>query len=452
MNLRLARPLALAGFLVAAVALTGLAVSAHAGPSGRWTQITVSHNGSLANLGLARGKDGTLHVLWAGPQRRPYTAIFDTPVSPGGGVGQRRPVVSGWNSVNAPAAVAAPDGSIHALISGQRVPANTDPYAGLNEAVGPGGWKLGPHAFGAYQITVPSNADVSTAILGSGQLVSVWRSAVTLLFQTGVDPSTQPVNVTPQGLGESPTIAVDGGQAVIAYRNVASGSDFFRRVLPSLGAPEAMPQAKESAPSIAGRKGGGVYSAYSVGGTRVVLLRFGGSPKTVPVPKGARVLTAGVAAGPDGRLWVYYGNEQTIYVTRTSKAVSGFEPVQTLKTPAGTLQFFRLEGEGSAGPLELFADVTVDGRVKDGSYHTHVLPKLSLAVVKKRGSPSNVRLTVRVLDAGDPVTGAVVTGLPGGRKTTTANGSLTLTVPAGKRFALTGSKAGYVFAKAVVST
>jgi hypothetical protein len=213
-----------------------------------------------------------------------------------------------------------------------------------------------------------------------------------------------------------------------------------------------MPQAKENAPSIAARDGGGIYSAYAVDGVRAVLLRFGGSPKAVPVPKGMRVLTAGVAAGPDGRLWVYYGNEQTIYVTRTSKAVSGFEPVQVLKTPAGTVQFFRLEGEGSDGPLDLFADVTVDGGAKDGSYQTHVFPKLSLTVAKTKASASGVRLTVRVLDAGDPVSGAFVTGLPGGRKTTAANGSVTFTVPAGRKLALTGSKAGYVFAKAVVST
>jgi hypothetical protein len=85
-------------------------------------------------------------VLWAGLARPPFTAIFDTPI----------PI----KGVQPPAAVAAPDGSIHALISGQKVNSNSDPYAGLNEAVGPGPWKLGARAFGRFSITVPSNADV----------------------------------------------------------------------------------------------------------------------------------------------------------------------------------------------------------------------------------------------------------------------------------------------------
>jgi len=442
----------------AVAALAVLAASATAGPSGRWTQITHAHNGAKSNLGLARAKNGTLHVFWAGPVRGPFSAISDTPISPAGGVGKPQAVVAGWNSVQPPAAVAAPDGSIHVVISGQKVNSNTDPYAGLNEAVGPGTWRLGARAFGKYQITVPSNADVATAVLKSGQLVSVWRSAVTLLFQTGVDPSTQPQDITPQGLGESPVIAVDqgSGEAVIAFRNASSGADFFRRVAPSLGAPQAMPQAKSGAPSIAARSGGGVYSAYALDGTKVRLLRFGGQAKPVPVPKGARVLAAGVAAGPDGRLWVFYGNEQTTYVTRTSKAVAGFEPVQTLKSPPGTVQYFRLEGEGSAGPLDLFADVTVDGKTKDGSYHQQVHPVLSLRASKKlvkskEGEVTGVRVTVRVTDAGDAVQGARVTGLPGGPKTTNAGGSIVVTARPGKSLALTATKAGYVAAKGRLS-
>lgn len=430
--------------LVAAAAIVPLVASASTGSVGRWTQITRAHNGAKSNLGLARGKDGALHVLWAGPARGPFTAISDTPISPAGVVGKPQAVVSGWNSVQPPAAVAASDGSIHVLISGQKVLATTDPYAGLNEAVGPG-WSLGAKAFGTYQLTVPSNADVGTALLESGQLVSVWRSATTLLLETGVDPSVQPQNITPPGLAESPVIAVDqgSGDAVIAYRDATSGADLFRRVLPSLGTAKAMPQAKVQAPSIAARAGGGVFSAYAPDGARVWLLRFGGKVRPVPVPKGARILTAGLAAGPDGRLWVYYGNEQQTFVTRTSKATSRFEPVQTFRSPPGTAQYFRVEGEGSAGPLDLFADVTVDGTTRDGSYHTHIFPQLSLNVAK-----AGQRVTVRVTDAGDPIAGARVTGLPGGARTTDAKGSIVVTVPAGQKssFVLTATKAGYVAA------
>lgn len=458
--LRPVRTLSRAGVLLAATAgLAVLVVSANAGPPGRWTQITHAHNGAKANLGLARGKNGTLHVLWAGPLRRGFTAISDTPISPSGAVGKPQAVVSGWNSVQVPAAATAADGSIHAVISGQKTLSNSDPYAGLNEVIGPGTWKLGTHAFGNFSITVASSADVGAALLKNGQLLSVWESAATMLFQVGVDPSTKPQDITPPGLGANFAAAVDqgNGEAVIVYRRVSDGVDFFRRILPTLGAPVAMPT-KNDGPTIAARAGDGIYSAYTPDGARVFLLRYGGQPKTVPVPKGARVLVAGVAAGPEGRLWVFYGNDQQTYVTRTSKSVSGFEPVQTLKSPPKTVQYFRLEGEGSAGPLDLFADITVDGQTKDGSYHQQVHPKLSMHATKKsvknkQGQVTSVRVTVRVTDAGDAIQGAKVTGLPGGGKTTGATGSIVVTVPAGKKGALTlmATKAGYVAAKAKLS-
>ena len=446
-----ARVIVSTGVCTALVASALLGASASAGRSARWTQITHAHNGAASNLGLARGKNGVLHVLWAGPAKPPLTAIFDTPISPGGVAGKPQTVLTGWNAVHAPAAAAAADGSVHVLISGQKVLANDDPYAGLNEAVGPGTWSLAPKAFGTFQLTVASSADVGIAMLKNSQLVSVWRSATSLLFQAGTDASMQPQNITPPGLAEAPVIAVDSrsGDAVVAYRNSSSGTDFFRRILPSLGAPQAMPQAKVLGPTIAARSGGGIFSAYTPDGTRVLLLRFGGKAIAVPVPKGARVLTAGLAAGPEGRLWVYYANEQQTYVTRTSKAVSGFEPVQTLASAPKTAQLFRLEGEGSAGPLDLFADVTVDGAARDGSYQTHVFPVLSLRVAKSGG-----RLTVHVTDAGDPVAGARVTGLPGGAKTTDAGGAIVVTVPAVQKssFVLAATKAGYLPARGKASS
>jgi hypothetical protein len=448
--------------LVGAALVLVLAGSAGAGPPGKWTQITHAHNGTVANLGLARARDGTLHVLWAGPKFRPFTSIFDTPITPAGAVGRARAVLSGWSGVHPPAAVTAPDGSIHVIVSGQRLNSNTDPNSGLNEIAGPGSWKLGAHAFGSFPITEASNANVRTAVLKNGQLVSVWATAATMLFQTGVDPATPPQNITPPkntiGAAE---IAADpaSGEVVIAYHDVSSGADFLRRILPALGAPQTIPQAKVDPPPIAARAGGGgVYTAYTPDGAKVVLLRVGSRPRSVPVPKGASVLTAGLAPGPDGRLWVFYGNERTTYVTRTSRHVSSFEPVQALKSPPKTVQYFRLEGEGSAGPLDLFADITVDGQSKDGSYHTQVHPKLSLRASKslvknKKGAVTAVRITVHVNDAGDPVKGAKVTGLPGGSKATGATGTVAVTVPAGKHgtFALTAKKAGYVVAKGRVS-
>jgi hypothetical protein len=438
--------------LAAGVALAVLAANAGAGPPGTWTQITPAHNGTAANLGLARAKDGALHVFWAGPNRNPLTAICDTPVSAGGAVGAAKPVVSGWDTVHTPAAVTAPDGSIHLVVSGQKVPANTDPNSGLNEIVGPGSWQLAAHAFGNFSISVASNANVRSAVLKNGQLVSVWATAAKMLFQVGVDPSTEPQNISGNDTIGAAEIAVDqaSGDAIVAYHGVSSGTDFLRRVVPSLGPPETIPGDKADPPPIAARAGGGVFTAYTSDGATVRLLRFGGKPRVVPVPKGAQIGPVGLAAGPDGRLWIYYGNTTTTWVTRTSRSTSGFEPVQALKSPPGAVQYFRLEGEGSAGPLDLFADITVDGQAKDGSYHQQVQPALSLRASKK-AVKGGVRVTVRVTDAGDPVAGAKVSGLPGGAKATDATGSVAVTVRKGGKLSLTATKPGYVGAKGTLA-
>lgn len=444
-------PVVLGLSLLACVAVPA---SVGAPPAGSWKQITHAHNGAKANLGLARGKNGVLHVLWAGPSKRGYTAIYDTPISLSGAVGKAQAVVSGWVSVQPPAGAAAPDGSIDAVISGQKTNANDDPFSGLNEAVGPGSWKLGPKAFGHSSLSVPSSADVAAGLLKNGQLITAWQSAAKFLFQVGTDPSTPPQDITPPTLADDQVLAVDtkSGAAVVAYHGPNDGQNYFRQIAPSVGQPQAIAGSKGDGPTIAARAGGGIYTAFFDGG-RVVLLQYGGKARKVPVPKGARVLTASVAAGPDGRLWVYYGDEQTTYVTRSSRHVSGWEPVQALKSPPKTVQYFRLEGEGSAGPLDLFADITVDGQTKDGSYATHVQPKLSLRATKKATKNGATLVTVHVTDAGDAMAGAKVKGLPGGTKTTDAKGTVIVTFPKGKggSFSLTATKAGYVAANGKLS-
>ena len=435
--------------LLVAGAVVAMASNAGAGPPGTWTQITRQINGANPNIGLARTKDGTLHVLWAGPGRAPYTAILDTPISPAGAIGKGQPVVAGWANVHQPTAVTAPDGSIHVIVSGQKTNSNVDPNTGLNEVVGPGTWNVAAQAFGHAPIAVPENADVRTAALKNGQLASVWLTAAKLFFQIGVDAGTPPQDITPDGLGSNPVIAVDqaSGDAIIAYKGVKDGTQFFRRVQPSLGAPVAIPQTQRiEGVQIAARAGGGVYTAYTPDFAKVWLVRFGGKARAVPVPKGAQVNTAGVTAGPDGRLWVYYGNGQTTWVTRTSRSTAGWEPVQAIKNPAGIAQYFRIEGEGSAGPLDLFIDLVIDGQQRDGTYHTQVHPALSLRAHAKAG-----RVTVLVTDAGDPVAGAKVTGLPGAAKTTDAKGTVTVSVRKKGVLHLTATKAGYVRARGAVS-
>jgi hypothetical protein len=148
-----------------------------------------------------------------------------------------------------------------------------------------------------------------------------------------------------------------------------------------------------------------------------------------------------VAAAPEGRLWLMWERSGTIYATRTNKAATKAGALTTLKPPNGGT-IFRLNGEGSAGPLDLIANVSAGGQ--QGLWHQQLWPKLQLAASSKKAGKGRV-VTFRVLDAGDPVAGATVKA--GGRTLrTAANGRAVLRQAKAARVKATASRAGYVSA------
>jgi hypothetical protein len=154
---------------------------------------------------------------------------------------------------------------------------------------------------------------------------------------------------------------------------------------------------------------------------------------------------ANVAAAPDGRLWLMWEQSGTIYAARTNRTATRVGAVNALKPPSGGT-IFRLNGEGSAGPLDLIANVNAGGQ--QGLWHQQVWPKLQLAASSRKAGTGRV-ITFRVLDAGDPVTGATVKA--GGRTLrTSANGTATLRQVKASRLRASASKAGYAPASPIV--
>ena len=176
--------------------------------------------------------------------------------------------------------------------------------------------------------------------------------------------------------------------------------------------------------------------------------------KAIPAPAGTQVKAVGVFTGPAGRLWIAFGDRDTVWVTRTSKALSRFEPLQTLAAPAGAFNLLRLEGEGSTGPLDLFADVLVNGGSKDGSYFQHVLPLLSAGATARPVKSANGKVkayvvTVRVSDVGDPLAGASVSGFLGAPRKTGVAGTV---MPGRGRIAFSVVAPNYIGAKTSVGS
>ncbi len=157
--------------------------------------------------------------------------------------------------------------------------------------------------------------------------------------------------------------------------------------------------------------------------------------------RAARNEHANVAAAPEGRLWLMWEVNGTIFAARTNRQATRVGGVNALRAP-GSRTVYRLNGEGSAGPLDLL--------VNDGSafWHQRVLPKLQLAASSRRAGKGRV-VTFRVVDAGDPVSGATVKA--GGRTLrTSANGTATLKQARAARLKATASRAGYAPASLTV--
>jgi hypothetical protein len=150
---------------------------------------------------------------------------------------------------------------------------------------------------------------------------------------------------------------------------------------------------------------------------------------------------ANVAAAPEGRLWLMWEQSGTIYAARTNRAASRLGAVNAIRPPSGA-SIYRLNGEGSAGPLDLIANMQAAGG--QALWHTQVWPKLSLT-----GSRKGATIAFRVTDAGDPVAGAKVKA--GGKTlTTNAAGRATLAKAPTGRVQATASKAAYMPATATV--
>ena len=138
--------------------------------------------------------------------------------------------------------------------------------------------------------------------------------------------------------------------------------------------------------------------------------------------------------------------------TRSNKAVTRFEPIQTGRFTWADL--FTLSGDGRLGPLDLLMSGTPDvktGPLVQGLYYARVLPELSATITATSIANGKFKLTANVTDAGDAVSGATVSA-KGQSKTTSANGSAKLTIvgSAGDHVTVTITHPGYHVLKASV--
>lgn len=425
---------------LAVIALAaGVALAAQARPEATgWARVSGPTQPG-AQLGLARTADGVLHVVWN--RGATPTSIYETRLSSTGRTLGTSTVATGFDGNGGLALLAMPDRSLRLFAAGATRPGgSTYGITTYTAPEGGGNWSESGVSWGG---AVAESAGVIGATLTKdGQAATAWRGYAVV----GVPPASIPQNGFEGGMTEA-RLATDqagGGLVLSGVTNSGKGGVYVQQVLPSRGSAVVLPlpsAANDWDNGLSSRIGApGVYVAYA-DASAARLYRYGGATKTLA--KGP-FTSATTCAAPDGRLWVSWGTaSQGLFVTRSNRAVTAFEPVQKLKLPQSTTDGLTwVQCEGSAGPVDLFANAIVG--TAGGFWHTHVLPKLSV-----RASAAKGKATVVVRDAGDPVAGAKVT-LGGKHATTDAKGQAAFVLRPGS-YAGSVTAAGYASASVRVA-
>ena len=441
------------------VLLLVVAASASAGPRGQWTRLP----GTVINFaepGLARTGDGVLHVVYT---RRNGTKedLIHLEISAGGKVGADAVALGGWSAMSHPDLLRMPDGSLRAFFGGIRSTNPGETNNSLNTATAPASgapWTLKPGK--AAQSTSAYATGVAGAGLAKdGTPISAWSGSPGLGFHYGIDPSTPDGKIPQTGCClYTPEIAVDSasGQAWVGFHSNESAAPGLYVNAIGPGGPQGGRRLAQGSvvgkssvypgnrTSLTGRIGaGGVYLFFGQGYPTFKTLALWKVDTAKPqiVLKADRNEHANVAAAPDGRLWLMWEQNGTIHAARTNRSATRVGAVNAIRPPSGA-SIYRLNGEGSAGPLDLIANMQAAGG--QALWHQQVWPKLSLT-----GSRSGTRIVFRVSDAGDAVAGATVKA---GGKTlkTNASGRATLAQAPAGRVQATASKPAYAPAAASV--
>jgi hypothetical protein len=401
-------------------------------------------------IGFARSADGRLHVAFETSTSwgDPANGVGAVAISPSGHIGPQVQALA-WNGPTSgspngiPGLAVMPSGALQAAFGGS--PSGVDGPWGITSPDGGTTW------------SAPANIGSGSMAVGDSNLTLQVSNSVPVLtagccgnvvIQTGFGPGAptyQLTNAADDASGNTASAVDAKSGAVVASwdSNAGSGGIWLQQAAPTAGAAEKAPipsQYGTGAPLIlAGRDARpGVYAAYPADfgpTTHVRLLRYGGGSVAVGSVKGLHAAVTSVATSLDGRLWVVWAGEKNGHgitaFTRSNKAVTRFEPIQTGRFTWADL--FTLSGDGRLGPLDLLMSGTPDtkGPLVEGIYHARLLPRLSATFAVTGLGGGKFKLQAKVTDAGDEVSGATVSA-KGQSKTTNSKGSAKLTIGGSK--------------------
>ena len=410
-----------------------------------WTTVASDGVGNIHDLALAREENGTLYIAWQVNEGTTHGIRFRT-LSPDATLfSSILNLISGWGSLSDPAIRVLPSKSIHVLFGGLGTDPDHDGALFAIRSVDSGAsWLDVQGPFSASESV--SASDVVSVLSDYSMLISAWQGTGGVTVHIGEDdlPGNEFAADQSSCCGYHPNFAKDGatGDVYLGWYSNATGQygQYVQRVVPNDGTAMYVPGsaradglaavATRHRQPIMGRSSGysGIYVAFCEGYPgcdAVKIWRYGdAAATTVNGESGSSHVN--LFKAPDGGAWVTWSNGGKIYATRSNSDISKFGRIQSIDIPGdGTL--YKLTGEGSTGPLDLFALAGLSGTAH---YHARFLPALTLKGRKKVRAGKKARF--KVTDAGTPVQGAKVKFF-GKKAITNAKGKAVIKVPSGRR-------------------
>lgn len=440
---------------------------------GHWAQVTapLPNNPLIPEIGLARGSDGVLHVLWTTGGGTTWQ-VKDTPVAPSGRVGKNTTIATDFLATD-PDVTATPSGLV-AFWNG--IKSDTPGSAkGTFTATRPrsgGAWSASGSAISPL-LAVPDTSSPDAAATGSdGKPWFAYYGTDSMVVDHVGHPEVQVAPKFKCCLYFA-AFGIDGasGKTWLGYSSLISkGEGIFARPLSDTGKPAGpavrlpgsggaggliVPPQQRTAITGRGKGHGGVFVVYGSGYPKFRSLkevRLGSKSARTLATFGRTQDLAGTAIAPDqaGRLWVAWatgrGTRPSLFVRRSNPAAGTFGPAKRVPLPGGTTAVLKVYINARGGRLDVVALIDRGNLAKTTYYATEVLAPLALSAT--RTSHGGAKVTFRVSDAGAAVQGATVR-FCGKRVTAPKSGKVTIRVHSISRGSATAtaSKGGFAGAR-----
>ncbi len=364
--------------------------SAKAPKPGHWTQVTTAGLENITDIGLARGPNGVLHVVWASG-RNPSMSIMDTPIAANGTVGKPVAIVKRVNQVTFPDATIS-GRTLHAFWN--QAPNSGSTGEGTAEATWPAGgkhWNAGVGVTTAvnnnwdFGVSADTGADGQpwvAFVTGGGFEVLHYGHAERLISVSGC-------------CVYNPGIGVDDRTSaawLTWFSNVTNHVGVYAQQLKQngtkVGGPIRLPGSNAGGDAIAvnsrttatglGHGLAGVYATYISGWPttkHVYLIRLG-AKKPVTISTLTNTSGSKLTADPFGRLWVAWYraiiDQSELFVRRAASGASKFGKTVKVPLPKGTSTLWKVYINAQAKRLDVLALITVHGKL--AYWSTQVLP------------------------------------------------------------------------------